>query len=911
MKNSKGVLLSLVAFTLLLSGCKTTKDSSSNSSTSSTTSSSSSINLSTFESTTSTTSSTSSSSTSSSSDTSKVDPYEEALINTKYYNLVSSTSSKIYEIHQEDFYYSAPYFTGYFIPEEEGEYYHSFDIVNKMREDGTYFDTMEVYGRSFRKEDVGNYLTFKMYDILYYCSSSFKQSTASKYTYVSSVKDLGPIFEEYFQSKIMGSCNYFEIDITEDYRFKQIRFYEKTTLIGDAYLNQSLDFQAPDKNSAAFYLNWLEEGKQINTRVRDIKILVPKLSNPNIPVSLYENDEVTIDVIVSAIDVNNDFYVTQNDANAGPVGLKVEYGYDIKDLEVGDHITITGTIKTESRTNIYTYLYNITYVKKDVKESFAPAYEEDYMVDIYGGGTYAGVVFNNNLVYGGSLYNTFAYVLDIPSNIDYTKDIVVTLICPNIVDLGGKYFVLDLVIPAKLDQTLKTSMVNTIEEAGIYSSSKEVFEAKELSLEKFVVNYNFSSNLSHKSNRGTYPVSLVATNDSFVSNKLSLKEKMESYFSLVDFPVLSDDNASYKFGSTSGLFIESVYGDYNTKDKTGLFISYSSVTESKFNQYQQTIINYGFEKFDEIKDISRERHYIFTLGDVVLDFSLSLDDYTLLCWVYLKPMIMCKSIEDQLNAAIGSWFNVDKYFARLSGTTDADYTLFSLKSYAGKDYTNSPLTVLALDLKTNRYQEYLTELVQNLGYKQYRNPQTNRPASYKIRGVNHQLIYQDKKNISIDIAVYETRDYTYTGHSKWNYRIELVFLNDSQPMEIDTYNNLDKLTDIVKKDNPIAYFNPTLPSDAVVEYWLEEGASVLDRDVYYGYGSRNEAYIYTSSVDECYNAIVDSLVEAGYILWGSTSNVYVIYDGDNSYHVTLLKDNTRGFVRVIQGTGGVDFWQQS
>ena len=42
---------------------------------------------------------------------------------------------------------------------------------------------------------------------------------------------------------------------------------------------------------------------------------------------------------------------------------------------------------------------------------------------------------------------------------------------------------------------------------------------------------------------------------------------MESYFSLVDFPVLSDNNASYKFGSTSGLFIESVYGDYNNKRK--------------------------------------------------------------------------------------------------------------------------------------------------------------------------------------------------------------------------------------------------------------------------------------------------------------------------------------------------------
>ena len=40
-------------------------------------------------------------------------------------------------------------------------------MVNKMRDDGTYYDAMEVYGRSFRKDDVDSYLTFKMYDILY------------------------------------------------------------------------------------------------------------------------------------------------------------------------------------------------------------------------------------------------------------------------------------------------------------------------------------------------------------------------------------------------------------------------------------------------------------------------------------------------------------------------------------------------------------------------------------------------------------------------------------------------------------------------------------------------------------------------------------------------------------------------
>jgi hypothetical protein len=180
-----------------------------------------------------------------------VNPFEEALKNTKYYNLVSSTSSKIYEIHQEDFYYSAPYFTGYFIPEAGGNYYHSFNIVNKMKEDGTYQDEMEVYGRSFKKNAVDDYITFRMYDILYYCGSAFTQSKESKYKYISAVKELGPIFEEYFQSKIIGSCNYFEIDISKDYQFEQIRFYEYYPNQGLSYLNQSLDFKAPDKNAAS------------------------------------------------------------------------------------------------------------------------------------------------------------------------------------------------------------------------------------------------------------------------------------------------------------------------------------------------------------------------------------------------------------------------------------------------------------------------------------------------------------------------------------------------------------------------------------------------------------------------------------------------------------------------------------
>ena len=104
MNKYKSLFLSLITATMLLSGCGNANSSSINPTTS---------NPTTMGEVTSQLPTTVPS-ISTSTTTSIDNLYEEALKNTKYYNLTSSTSTKIYEIHEEDFYYSSPYFTGYF-----------------------------------------------------------------------------------------------------------------------------------------------------------------------------------------------------------------------------------------------------------------------------------------------------------------------------------------------------------------------------------------------------------------------------------------------------------------------------------------------------------------------------------------------------------------------------------------------------------------------------------------------------------------------------------------------------------------------------------------------------------------------------------------------------------------------------
>lgn len=833
---------------------------------------------------------------------------EAAILNSTEYSLRSTSSGKYFETVQDDFYYSSTQYGGFIVLDNDPNYFHAFDILHVEDSETDFYDTFNVYGRTFRRNQLSQALGFSFLTIVYHFRDLFTQVNGNENRYYSTSPDLTYVFSEFFQQKIIGDCNLFEIDI-ENNRLKQMRFIETYQESGYYSVTLSCDITQDDGTQIPAYQKWVELGKKESIRILDVKQLLPSLSNSSIPVSPYENETVQISATVSAFDLNKGFYVTQNNDNYGPIGLQVITNQDYSSLKIGDVINLTGTVVTESKTDINTYLNNATYTVSEEPNSLPPIYDEDYMVDAYGGGTYAAVMFSTNPMFGGSIYSTFGYVYDIPANLNLDSDTVITFICPNIVDLQGKMFYFDLILSAELDFNFRISLFNTLQDAGVFTAQTGVSSAKELSLENMLIDYNFSPYISHPTNRGNYPVSLVALENSSISNKKNVVEKIESYFGLSNFPLASSNSTSYRFGGVSGLFIESVYGDYLTKEKTGLFVAFEGITQTIFDTYVDLLITYGLTKYDEIKDVSRERHTILTKNDVVVDLTFDAKSNAIQCWIYTSPIIRMASIEEQLQAKIGTWFDVESDFIRMTGTYDADYSLVDVYSYAGNNYENSsPITVVTLDLQEDVLTDYRRLLVTELGYKQYRD-ENNKPASYKVRGSSHTGFYKQDKNIFIDIAVYPTSDYTYTGHSEFQYRIELVISQGVEPIEITTYDSLEPLALLQKARNERGYYNPTLPSDAVVELWTST-KDLNKRDVYYGYGSRDEAFVYTSDVNGAFDAVVASLVEAGYVSWGGTSNVYVLQINENTtLHVCLLKDTTNGYLRVMNELGGVDFWK--
>ena len=907
-KNIKGLLLTGLLALVALSGCENTNNNNSESNSNPEVSESESSSTSSESNQDSESNNNSETSSESESESENKKPtLSDAINNTQTYSFVSATSGKQYEVVQEDFYYSSLTYDGYIVLDDDPGYFHSFDVVYEETDDGDYYETLKVFGRYAETSQYEVVTMYSFVSILNQVQSYFKPYDDNKDTYYSTAADMTYLFEQFFQSKIVGTCNLFEIDI-KDGRLSEFRAIERYD--GTDYNETAViaNFLPANRNNVAAYAKWVELGSNYTTRIVDVKQLVPSKHNSRIPVSMYENEEITINAIVSAFDLTTGFYITENNDSYGPVGLRVISNDISSTLSIGDRISVTGTVATESYNTIYTYLENATYEIIEEREDFPPIYDEDYLVDTYGGGTYAGIMFSRDLLFGGSIYSTFAYVYERPESLKDEEDTKITFICPNIADLQGNLFYFELVLSSKLDKNFRENIFNTIKDAGIYSSESGVSSAKELSLENLLVDYTFDLNLSNIENRGNYPISLQVLENSSITFKKSVTEKIESLFGLGAFPLASTYITSYKFGGTSELYIESVYGDFENTSKTGLFVTFEGVSLTGFNNYQTTLVNYGLTKLDEVKDYSSSRHSLFTKDNVVVDLSYDAERYTIQCWIYKTPLIRMPTIEEKLKAAIGSWFDVDNDFARLAGTYDADYSIFTIRNYAGVDYTDNPLTVVTLDLNTNPQTSYLTQFVRELGYKQYRDS-NNKVMSYKIRGVLHQGIFKADKNVFIDVAVYPTSDYTYTGHSAYQYRMEMVFINGNAPLEIPTYTSLEPLALKQKAIHANAYYNPTLPSDSVVELWSK--LPLEYQNVSYGFGSRDEAYVYTSKVDEAFEAVKESLLEAGYEQWGNTSNVYVMnITSTSSVHVCLIKESTKGYLRVINDMGGVDFWKQ-
>ena len=64
---------------------------------------------------------------------------------------------------------------------------------------------------------------------------------------------------------------------------------------------------------------------------------------------------------------------------------------------------------------------------------------------------------------------------------------------------------------------------------------------------------------------------------------------------------------------------------------------------------------------------------------------------------------------------------------------------------------------------------------------------------YNSSTVLYKQIENSDENIFVDLATYPTTDYTYSGHSEFTYRIEILIYKDINPLSTLYETNLDNL----------------------------------------------------------------------------------------------------------------------
>ena len=81
--------------------------------------------------------------------------------------------------------------------------------------------------------------------------------------------------------------------------------------------------------------------------------------------------------------------------------------------------------------------------------------------------------------------------------------------------------------------------------------------------------------------------------------------------------------------------------------------------------------------------------------------------------------------------------------------------------------------------------------------------------------------------------------------------------------------------------------------------------------LYYGYFYSYNAFIYSSSLEQAYQDIIQGLTNAGYTLQNTTAKGNVCYgkqteSGLGSF-VFIIKETQKGYIRIMDGVGGLDF----
>ena len=815
----------------------------------------------------------------------KVKNLSEAINNTKYYCIKNIEEDSRYykEIYTNNFYYNGFSGSGYIVPASDSDYVHQFITKNDL-ESETLSQHMTVYGRNAFASQFEVLASNNINSLLQSYVSTFEK--VDDFTYKSVDSKLCRAVADFFESKLLRYSNNIILTIGKDGRLSNLYVHEN-----DDPLSKSI-YTTFTRDDIYFYNEWIQNGAKFSERIYDYKILT---SNKQTATSFYEDNNVTFDAIVTSIDDNGDVYVANRDDETGNIGIRIE-GVKERKFKVSDKVRVSATIKTKNNL-VYGTNGNIEFISK---ASYVPEFSEENIVDLYGGGRYAYSYFTRSAYFNNSLYTTYAYIDSIPDKLNENGDTIIRALFPSASNNAKSLFYLDIIIPDYLNLNTKTKVFSSIKNAGIFGDENFY----ELCLDKIII---------QKNNEHQNGIILQVVPNTTIFKRLSALEKIEQYTSIADFPLINKETnvVSYQFGEGKDYNIEEQYAISTKNNINGLFIGQLDITENQYNAYVISLAQVPLKKHDEIKDSYGFRHIIFTNNDTIFDIlylssNMTGSESQLNIWIYKSDTIVqMPSIAQAINNKI-NWFKADN-FLKLTGTYDADYTIYELESYANTVY-NEPLICVTLDLNRNVSEDYKRALVQELGYSQYK--ENNKIYTYVSRGQTHYVFTKDN-NQYVDIACYHTSDYTYYGHDSFEYRLEILIYRGDSPIKVVNYNNLDPLISLYTNINSSLGYNVTLPSDAKVEIWTRLHEDSVNTLLNYGYGYRNEAFVYTKSVEEAYNSLKAAISKANYTISNeyTSSILYKKVINGNLYNLFVMKEPEKGYVRIMNDTGGLSFYK--
>ena len=819
----------------------------------------------------------------------------EAVKNTKdSYTLsaVGIRNESLVEAYRSDFFLSTLNRIGFVVLDSDPGFAHQMGIGYDQNSDYVKHQLI-MYGRVGDTNAVHAYKDQTFFPIFEEFLTTFQK--VNENTYASTDTSISYTLKNYFQSNLIKYCTYYELTVAANGTLEYLHCYEGTA--DNKYVVSTFKFEkVGSKNDINIYKEWLDAGAVVNERLADYKQIYQK-SPLYAPSSVYEGETITVEGTVTTIDSENNLYVGTFDPDYGFLGIKVENkGFGFKQM---DAVSVTGKIKTS---NFMVYLEDATVTSKGKEGDYLPIYDEEALVDMYGGGVYAVNLFMANPpIFAHSLYSTYTYIKSY-EEMSLTENTTITVVFPSFMDGSNNAFETSVIIPKDLSSDKKEEIYNYIKNVSKYGEKTQ----EEISLEKVLVEFNTEN---------VYGIEFKVTEDSKICKKLTAGEKIETNLGLEGFPIIQNkETVAFTFGGFQGMILEDYYGieNYQTATK-GLFISYNDIDPLQYTTYLADIEKYGFKIVDEVNDLYGRRQKVYNLDKTntylaithIYDTTYSEPEGSIEMWVYNRDTVLLpKSPEELLSDVTSTFFDMEE-FTRANGSYAADYEVFELDSFAGKMFTNEPLICYTIETTEKSAYNYAKQLISELGYKQYK--VNNVPYSYITRGQSHYVL-QSKNGVFVDLACYPTTDYTFTGHDKFAYRMEVLVYKADKPFEIKTYNDIRVLADKFAAVDPSLDYakNLQLPEDIRVEYWADTGL----KNVSYGFNTRDEVFIYGDDLDSIWNSIISSLEESVFNKSYQTDTrfSYSTYLNGNGYYFSGMFEKEKGYIRVMNDLLGVSFY---